>query len=72
MIELELMGNYLGITLEESSGGILLPVTVSEMLARGCRNLAHHYLTKGSKKEAQMFDSFVTEFEKIRGIETNA
>ena len=72
MIELELMGNYLGITLEESSGGVLLPVTVSEMLARGCRNLAHHYLTKGSKKEAQMFDSFVTEFEKIRGIETNA
>ena len=72
MIELEDMGEYLGISMEESSGGILLPVTVSEMLTRGCRNLAHHYSLKGKEKEAQMFNSFVTEFEKIRGLETNA
>ena len=72
MIELEDMGEYLGISMEESSGSILLPVTVSEMLTRGCRNLAHHYSLKGKEKEAQMFNSFVTEFEKIRGLETNA
>ena len=69
---IEDMGEYLGISMEESSGGILLPVTVSEMLTRGCRNLAHHYSLKGKEKEAQMFNSFVTEFEKIRGLETNA
>ena len=39
MIELEDMGGYLGISMEELSRNILLPVTVSEMLTRGCRNL---------------------------------
>ena len=34
MIDLEQMGSYLGISMEESSGSILLPVTVSEMLTR--------------------------------------
>lgn len=72
MIELEDMGGYLGISMEESSGSILLPVTVSEMLTRGCRNLAHHFSLKGKSKEAQMFGSFVSEFEKVRGLETNA
>ena len=72
MIELEDMGGYLGISMEESSGSILLPVTVSEMLTRGCRNLAHHFSLKGKSKEAQMFGSFVSEFEKVRGLGTNA
>ena len=72
MIELEDMRDYLGISIEESSGSILLPVTVSEMLTRGCRNLAHHYSLKGREKEASMFSLFVSEFEKIRGLETNA
>ena len=72
MIDLEEMGSYLGISMEESSGCILLPVTVSEMLTRGCRNLVHHFSLKGKKEEAQMFNSFVMEFDKIRGIETNA
>ena len=51
MIELEDMRDYLGISIEESSGSILLPVTVSEMLTRGCRNLAHHYSLKGREKK---------------------
>lgn len=72
MIDLEEMGSYLGISMEESSGSILLPVTVSEMLTRGCRNLVHHFSLKGKKEEAQMFNSFVMEFDKIRGLETNA
>ena len=72
MIDLEDMGSYLGISMEESSGSILLPVTVSEMLTRGCRNLLHHYKLKGKKEESEMFSSFVAEFEKIRSLETNA
>ncbi len=72
IIDLEDMGSYLGISMEESSGSILLPVTVSEMLTRGCRNLVHHYRLKGKKEEAEMFSSFIAEFEKIRSLETNA
>jgi hypothetical protein len=66
------MGSYLGISMEETSGSILLPVTVSETLTRGCRNLVHHFSLQGKKEEADMFNSFVMEFDKIRGLETNA
>ena len=72
MIDLEDMGEYMGVSLDESSGGILLPVTVSEMLTRGCRNLVHHYAVNGKKKESVMFQLFVAEFEKMREIESNA
>ena len=72
MIDLEEMGKYMGISIEESSGGILLPVTVAEMLARGCRNLAHHFSIKGQRQEADVFHRFVSEFEKILGRRSNA
>lgn len=72
MIDLEDMGQYIGVSIDESSGGNLLPVTVSEMLTRGCRNLVHHYAVSGKKKESEMFQLFVAEFYKIRGIESNA
>ena len=72
MIDLEEMGEYMGISIEESSGGILLPVTVADMLARGCRNLAHHFSIKGQKQEAGIFLQFVSEFEKILGMRSNA
>ena len=72
MIDLEEMGEYMGISIEESSGGILLPVTVADMLARGCRNLAHHFSIKGQRQEAAIFLQFVSEFEKILGMRSNA
>ena len=72
MIDLEDMSQYIGLSIDESSGGILLPVTVSEMITRGCRNLVHHFGLKGKKEESEMFQLFVAEFERMRGIETNA
>ena len=71
-IELDDMNSYLGLSVDECSGSLLLPVTIAETLARGCRNLAHHYSIKGKHEEALMFRDFVTEFEKTLKSEPNA
>ena len=71
-IELEEMSSYLGLSSDECSGSVLLPVTIGETLARACRNLAHHYALWGKKKEAEMFQDFVVEFEKTLKIEPHA
>ena len=71
-IELEDMRSYLGLSAEDCSSSILLPLTVAETLARGCRNLALHYSLAGKSSEANMFKTFVDEFEKIRNTEKNA
>ena len=59
------MSAYLGLSAEECSSSELLPVTVAETLARGCRNLVHHYSLAGKSSEAKMFKAFVDEFEKF-------
>ena len=71
-IELEEMSSYLGLSSDECSGSVLLPVTIGETLARACRNLTHHYALRGEKKEAEMFQDFVVEFEKTLKIEPHA
>jgi regulator of sirC expression with transglutaminase-like and TPR domain len=71
-IELDEMSSYLGLSIDECSGSVLLPVTIGETLARACRNLAHHYALGGRKKEAEMFKDFVVEFEKTLKIEPHA
>jgi len=41
----------------------LAPTPVREVLARCCRNLAHHYAAAGEEDHARLFHSFVREFE---------
>ena len=71
ILEVEQMENYLQHSSVEGSGSALLPVTVAETLARGCRNLCFHYLRAEDVKKSKMFRSFVDEFEHIRRIATN-
>ncbi len=72
ILEVEQMENYLEHSSVEGSGSVLLPVTVAETLARGCRNLSYHYLRAEDSKKSKMFGSFVDEFERVRRIATNA
>ena len=72
ILEVEQMENYLEHSSVEGSGSALLPVTVAETLARGCRNLSYHYLRAEDMKKSKMFGSFVDEFERVRHIATNA
>ncbi|MCF3651238.1 transglutaminase-like domain-containing protein [Synoicihabitans lomoniglobus] len=41
----------------------LAPTPIREILCRSCRNLANHYESHGHQDRAQLFDSFVTDFE---------
>jgi len=41
----------------------LAPTTVREVLCRSCRNLVHHYTAAGDTDRAELFESFVEEFE---------
>ena len=41
----------------------LAPTPVREVLCRSCRNLVHHYEAAGDAEKAQLFSSFVAEFE---------
>ena len=41
----------------------LAPTPVREVLCRGCRNLVHHYTADGDTARAQLFASFVEEFD---------
>lgn len=41
----------------------LAPTPIREVLCRSCRNLANHFEAKGDRERAQLYDSFVTEFE---------
>ena len=70
-IELEDMSAYLGLSTEEFKLCIIACYS-SRYLARGCRNLVHHYSLFGKSSEANMFKAFVDEFEKIRNTEKNA
>lgn len=72
ILEVEQMENYLEHSSVEDSGSALLPVTVAETLARGCRNLSYHYLQAEDIQKSKMFGSFVNEFERVRRIATNA
>ena len=72
ILEVEQMENYLEHSSVENSGSALLPVTVAETLARGCRNLSFHYIQAEDLKRSKMFGSFVDEFERVRRIATNA
>ena len=41
----------------------LAPTPIREVLCRSCRNLASHYAAAGDKERAQLFVSFIEEFE---------
>lgn len=41
----------------------LAPTPVREVLCRSCRNLVNHYESAGDQDRAQLFASFVAEFE---------
>ena len=56
----------------ENSGSALLPVTVADTLARGCRNLVHHYSLAQDRENARLFNTFVLEFERIQGLAASA
>ena len=72
ILELEQMDNYLEHSSVEGSGSALLPVTVAETLARGCRNLVHHFLLSKEPEKSKMFGNFVKEFERIQRLAPNA
>ena len=72
MWEVEQMKIHLDDSSVESSGAALLPVTVSETLSRGCRNLVLHYRKKGDFSKSKTFQSFVEEFERVRKTAANA
>lgn len=72
ILELEQMENYLEHSSIEGSGSALLPVTVAETLARGCRNLVHHFLLSQEPEKSKMFGSFVKEFERVQRLAPNA
>lgn len=71
-IELEQMEDKLGIIPDDEAGAMLLPVTVSETLSRACRNLARQYSKQMDISKAQMFASFVEEFERVYREAPNA
>ena len=66
------MGGFLEEYSIENSGSALLPVTVADTLARGCRNLVHHYSLAEDQGKSRLFNTFVLEFERIQGIATSA
>ena len=72
LIDLEQMEIHLGDVPLENAGSYLLPVTVSESLARGCRNLVGQYAKSGDDVRSKLFLSFVTEFERIQQEAPNA
>ncbi len=41
----------------------LMPTAVREVLGRCCRNLVHHYTVSGDHAHAQLFASFIVDFE---------
>ena len=63
VIELEDMSAYLGLSTEECSSSVLLPVTVADTLHEVV-NLVHHYSPE-CKSSRNMFKAFVDEFEKF-------
>ena len=63
---------HLGDVPLENAGSYLLPVTVSESLARGCRNLVGQYAKSGDDVRSKLFLSFVNEFERIQQEAPNA
>ena len=72
ILVLDQMENFLEHSSIEDSGSALLPVTVSETLCRGCRNLVYHFeLSKDSEKSA-LFSGFVKEFERVQRQASNA
>ena len=66
------MEEKLGIISDDEAGAMLLPVTVSETLSRACRNLARQYSKQMDISKAQMFASFVEEFERVYREAPNA
>jgi len=72
LIDLEQMEIHLGDVPLENAGSYLLPVTVSESLARGCRNLVGQYAKSGDDVRSKLFLSFVNEFERIQQEAPNA
>jgi len=71
-IELDQMEDKLGILPDEESGSTLLPVTVAETLSRACRNLSRHYTSAGDPSKARLFESFVSEFDRVHQEASNA
>jgi regulator of sirC expression with transglutaminase-like and TPR domain len=49
----------------------LAPAPVREVLARCCRNLAHHYAAAGDETHAQLFVGFVEEFARVESHPKN-
>ena len=72
LLDLEDMEDKLGILPDEESGTALLPVTVSDTLARVCRNLCNHYSKSNQTQYSQLFHSFLKEFESVHHKATNA
>jgi hypothetical protein len=43
----------------------LAPTPLREVLARCCRNLAHHFATTGNVSRGRLFAGFAAEFESV-------
>ncbi|MDG1137922.1 MAG: transglutaminase-like domain-containing protein [Opitutales bacterium] len=72
ILELDQMENFLEHSSIEDSGSALLPVTVSETLCRGCRNLVYHFELSKDSEKSNLFSSFVKEFERVQRLASNA
>jgi regulator of sirC expression with transglutaminase-like and TPR domain len=70
--DIDQMEDFLDDFETENSGASLLPVTVAETLARGCRNLVQQFAKAGECANSNLFQKFVTEFEEVYRREASA
>ena len=63
--DIDEMEDFLGELVSEDSGASLLPVTVAEILTRGCRNLVQQFAKVDNHSNSDLFQKFVNEFEDV-------
>ena len=72
ILEIKQVESLIGSYDAENYGSVLLPITIADTLVRGCRNLVNHYNKAEEHDKAELFVSFVREFERVHSLATDA
>ena len=72
ILEIKQVESLIGSYDPENYGSVLLPITIADTLVRGCRNLVNHYNKAEEHDKAELFVSFVREFERVHSLATDA